>query len=183
MDTALADPGCFSLIFERHFSAVFGFVGAATAVDKADDIASEVFVRAFRQRDRYNPAYTSAKPWLFGIAANLIADHYRTQARQNRAYKRLFAGDAADPGFEDDATNRLDAESASTLLEEALGSLRSQDRAVVTLFVLENMSYAEVAAALEIPVGTVRSRLNRARFRLRNLIEASGEPIRDESSE
>lgn len=171
------------MIFERHFSAVFGFVGASTAADKADDIASEVFVRAFRDRDRYNPEYKSAKPWLFGIAANLIADHYRSQARQSRAYRRVFARDAGDAGFEDDVSGRVDAQAVSPLLHRAMGSLRSQERAVVTLFVLENMSYTEVAAALEIPEGTVRSRLSRARRRLRNLIEVSGELTRGETSE
>jgi len=180
---SLTDPGCFGVIFERHFPAVFGFVGASTAEDMAEDIASEVFVRAFRQRDRYKPEYKSAKPWLFGIAANLIADHYRSQARQNRAYRRVFARDGGDAGFEDDASDRIDAEAVSQLLHKALGSLRSQERAVVTLFVLENMSYTEIAAALEIPVGTVRSRLSRARLRLRNLIEVSGKLTRGETSE
>lgn len=177
------DPECFGVIFERHFSAVFGFVAASIAVDKADDVASEVFVQAFRQRDRYKPEYASAKPWLFGIAANLVADYYRTQARQNRAYRRVFARDVGDAGFEDEALSRVDVEAVSPLLHKAMGLLRSHERAVVILFVLENMSYTEVAAALEIPVGTVRSRLNRARRRLRNLIEVSGELVRGETSE
>jgi len=180
---SLTDPACFGVIFERHFSAVFGFVAGSTAVDKAEDIASEVFVRAFRQRDRYKPEYASAKPWLFGVAANLVADHYRNQARQNRAYRRVFARDAGDTGFEDNAVDRIDAEAVSPLLQNAMGLLRSQERAVVALFVLENMSYTEIAAALEIPVGTVRSRLSRARSRLRNLIELSGELARGETNE
>lgn len=180
---SIADPGRFGVIFERHFPAVFAFVAASTPVDKAEDIAAEVFVRAFRQRDRYNSDYTSAKPWLFGIAAHLIADHYRNQARQNRAYRRVFARDTGDTGFEDEAVVRIDAEAVSPLLHKALRSLRPQERAVVILFVVENMSYAEIAAALEIPVGTVRSRLSRARSRLGNLIEASGELTRDETNE
>lgn len=180
---SLADPRCFGVIFERHFSAVFGFVAASTTVDKAEDIASEVFLRAFRQRGRYKPEYASAKPWLFGIAANLIADHYRTHARQNRAYRRVFARDTGDTGFEDIAVDRIDAEALSPLLQNAMGLLRSRERAIVTLFVLENMSYTEIAAALEIPVGTVRSRLSRARLRLRNLIEVSDELARGETSE
>lgn len=164
----LDEPELFSVIFERHYSAVFGFVGASVAVSEVDDIASEVFVRAFGQRDRFNPDYRSARPWLLGIASHLIADHYRTIGRRDRAYRRVFAREPRNDRFDDDAANRIDAAALSPLLQRAIRNLRPQQVPVVVLFVLEDFSYSEIATALEIPEGTVRSRLSRARGRLRN---------------
>lgn len=160
----------FGEIFERHYAAVFGFVGAAVGRDAAGDIAAEVFVRAFQLRRRFRTEYRSARPWLFGIASNLVSDHYRRQARQHRAYQRSVGRESATVDFEDEAVARSDAGSVSDLLTEALKSLRAEEVAVVALFVLEDMSYAEISETLGIPEGTVRSRLSRARARLRNLV-------------
>ena len=147
------------------------------------DISSEVFVRAFEQRSRYNFAYRSARPWLLGIASNLIADHYRKQAREDRAYRRDSATAAGSRDFENGTSERVDAEMLSPLLQKALHALRPEDVSVIVLFAVYQMSYREIASALGIPEGTVRSRLSRARVRLRNLIEASGELKLDETNE
>jgi RNA polymerase sigma-70 factor (ECF subfamily) len=169
------EPGLFAEIFERHYSAVFGFVGAAVGVDPAGDITSEVFVRAFELRRRYKPEYRSARPWLLGIAANLISDHYRKQARQYRAYQRSAGRDQYMTEFEEEAAARSDARAASPLLIRAMETLRVEEVSVFSLFVLEDMSYRDIAEALGIPEGTVRSRLSRARSSLRNLLADSSE--------
>lgn len=147
------------------------------------DISSEVFVRAFEQRNRFNLAYQSARPWLLGIASNLIADHYRKLAREDRAYRRASARAAGSRDFENGASERVDAEMLLPLLQKALHALRPEDVSIVVLFAVDQMSYREIAFALGIPQGTVRSRLSRARVRLRNFIEASGELRLDETNE
>lgn len=168
-------PQIFAEIFLRHYSAVFGFVGAALGVDVAADIASEVFLRAFEQRHRYRTEYRSARPWLMGIASNLVADHHRKHARERRAYRRAANREMAVDDFADEAAQRLHADALSSLLVEALSLLRTEEVSVVALFVLEQMTYKEIAQTLDIPEGTVRSRLSRARTRLRNLLEDPGE--------
>lgn len=180
---SLDEPDRFAAIFDRHFSSVFGFVGAAVRPDVVADVASEVFLRAFEQRGRYNPEYRSAKPWLLGIASNLISDHYRKQAREGRANRRVFALEHRIPDFEDVSSERVDAEMMSPLLERALRELRPEEVSVVVLFAIDSLSYREIASVLVIPEGTVRSRLSRARVRLRNLMEASGELQPGENNE
>ena len=176
-------PDLFATVFERHYEAVFGFAGAAVGVNQAADIASETFLRAFEFRQRYDQRYRSARPWLFGITANLIADHYRRRARQQRAYRRLSGRIGLLDGFEEEADSRTDALAIAPVIDEALRSLRTEELSVVSLFVFEDFSYAEIAEALSIPEGTVRSRLSRARSRLRNQLGSFGEVELGDSDE
>lgn len=180
---SLGEPERFGLIFDRHFSSVFGFIGAAVRPDSVADIAAEVFARAFEQRRRYNSEYRSARPWLLGIASNLVADHYRKRAREERAYRQTLTREVGSHTFEDDSSERVDAERMSPLLLRALRELRSEEVSVVVLFVVEGLSYREIASVLAIPEGTVRSRLSRARVRLRNFMAALSELQRDEDNE
>lgn len=180
---SLDQPDLFTPVFERHHEAVFGFAGAAVGVNQAADIASETFLRAFELRHRYDAGYPSAKPWLFGITANLIADHYRRRARQHRAYRRLSGRIEVWDQFEAEADSRSDAIALAPMIEQALRSLRPEELSVVSLFVFEGFSYAEISRALSIPEGTVRSRLSRARGRLRNQIGSSGEVEPSDSDE
>jgi RNA polymerase sigma factor (sigma-70 family) len=180
---SLDQPDLFATVFERHYEAVFGFAGAAVGVDQAADIASEAFLRAFQLRHRYDARYRSARPWLFGITANLIADHYRRLARQHRAYRRLAGQIELLDQFEEQADSRSDAVVLAPMIEEALRSLRPEELSVVCLFVFEDFSYVEIAQALAIPEGTVRSRLSRARARLRNQLGTFGEVELGDSDE
>jgi RNA polymerase sigma-70 factor (ECF subfamily) len=118
-----------------------------------------------------------------GIASNLVSDHYRKRAREERAYRRTLTREVGSHTFEDDSSERVDAEMMSPLLLQALRELRPEEVSVVGLFVVEGLSYREIASALAIPEGTVRSRLSRARVRLRNFMEASGELQPDENNE
>jgi RNA polymerase sigma factor (sigma-70 family) len=162
VDDALAiarstvEHGAFIVVFERHFDAVFGYIARRVGRELAEDLASETFTRAFSDRARFDAAHRDARPWLFGIATNLIRGHRRTEERQLRALARQ----AALPVYaKPQATN--DPAIAAALLR-----LKRGDREVLLLHALAGLSYDEIAAALGIAPGTVGSRLTRVRERL-----------------
>jgi RNA polymerase sigma factor (sigma-70 family) len=169
--TSFADPAAFGSIFDRHASAVHAFLARRVGRDSADGLLGEVFRIAFERRAAYRAESDHALPWLYGIAWNLAAKDLRQRGRQRDALQRLAATTERAPRFED----RLDGVERRRLLRAALEALSPDERETVLLFAWEELGYEEIAVALDIPVGTVRSRLNRARRRLRELLEASGE--------
>jgi RNA polymerase sigma factor (sigma-70 family) len=160
------DPSSFAVIYDRYADDVHRFVLRRLGRDLADDLTADTFTAAFRQRDRFDGTRASARPWLFGIAANLIGKHRRTEVRALRAVTRLQT-DPVSTSWEESADDRLAASSAGPALATALAKLSVPDRHVLLLVAWADLSYAEVAEALGIPLGTVRSRLNRARTRVR----------------
>lgn len=165
---SLDDADLFTEIFTAHYPAIFGYVSAVLGRHTAEDIAGEVFLRAFRDRHRFDPTYESARPWLYGIASNLIQDHLRQTARRYRAYQRTGIPNSAETGFEDDIVSKVDAAESAPVLQAALIALRHEEASVVLLYIAGDRTYQEIADILEIPIGTVRSRLSRARQSLRN---------------
>lgn len=153
---SLADPDAFAPIFERHFDALYGYARRRVGRDLAEEIATETFVRAFDRRHTFDAEREDARPWLLGIAANLLRRHWRTERRRLEAYARM--GVAA--GSSSDAATRVEVVSA-------LDSLSRDESETLFLFAVADLSYEEIADALRIPVGTVRSRLARARGRIR----------------
>jgi RNA polymerase sigma-70 factor (ECF subfamily) len=129
----------------------------------------EVFRIAFERRKAFDSGRPSALPWLYGIAANLLLKHKRGEARRLRASARMAAGRAAADG-----RAALDARVLLPKVVDALESLPDGEREALLLYAWEELSYPHIAEALELPVGTVRSRLNRARARLRELLGARG---------
>jgi RNA polymerase sigma-70 factor (ECF subfamily) len=131
----------------------------------------ETFLVAFRRRGSYRLDRQDARPWLFGIASNLLRDHWRAEQRQTRAWERsaIRGEDGSDV---DDVVERVDAAAAASVVGLALAALDARDREVLTLFAWADLSYDEIAEALAIPAGTVRSRLNRARRRVREILAA-----------
>ena len=97
---SLIDPDCFGLLFERHFQAVFSYAVRSIGVTEGQEIASEVFVQAFSSRRRFDLTYRSARPWLLGIASNLVSTRYRSFERRNRAYRRALGRDGDTEEFE-----------------------------------------------------------------------------------
>lgn len=171
MRESAADPQAFGQIFDRHFDAIYGFLHRRVGGSLADELAGEVFRVAFESRNRFDLERSSARPWLYGIATNVARRHRRTTGRRAAAYRRLALQD--DAGTHDDldeAAAAMDARRRATELNDALARLATRDRDALLLHVWEDLSYAEVAEALDIPVGTVRSRLNRARRRLRSAL-------------
>ncbi|MEH0821946.1 MULTISPECIES: RNA polymerase sigma factor [unclassified Micromonospora] len=165
------DPELFGAIFDRYYSAIHGYASRRLGRDLADDVAGETFLVAFDHWRRYDTTHDSARPWLFGIASNLIAGHKRTEARQYRALARADQAITADPDSVDGPANRvavrLDAQAVRGRIAGALAAIAPADREVILLIAWADLTCEEVACALEIPAGTVRSRLHRARKRLR----------------
>jgi RNA polymerase sigma factor (sigma-70 family) len=153
---SLDQPQAFAAIFDRHFDAVYGFAHRRLGPSLAEEVASETFIRAFDRRGSFDPARVDARPWLFGIAANMVRRHWRTERRRLRALERL------EPTAEQESPSHEGAD-----LVDALDSLPAREREALLLFVLADLSYDEIAAALDVPVGTIRSRLARARGRVR----------------
>ncbi|MGH8870976.1 MAG: RNA polymerase sigma factor [Acidimicrobiia bacterium] len=180
VEASFQDPELFAVIFERHYRNIHRFTVAAVGATDGPDLAGEVFLRAFASRHRYRLTYSSAGPWLFGIAANLVSGYYRQRARQERAYRRVTPPSESKPDHSVDAVSRVEAEEERPRLAAAMRQLRTEDAEVLLLFAVGDRSYAEIASALGIAEGTVRSRLNRTRTKLRNLIGVVGEPIHDD---
>ncbi len=167
---ACEDPDGFSVVYERHHDTIFRYTARRAGVAAAPDITSEVFLRAFKNRARYDTSRDSCLPWLYGIATNIIGDQLRRTRRQQRKYLALAGLNPSDDDAFADADDHLVAAAAKGELDAALGSLRKKERDVLLLYALEGLGYREIAEALEIPVGTVRSRLFRARQKLRELL-------------
>jgi RNA polymerase sigma-70 factor (ECF subfamily) len=173
MRSSLDDPAAFSVVFDRYYARIFSYLAARVGPSDAEDVASEVFVAAFRQRDTFRPEVASAGPWLYGIAANLARRHHRSRARRRRAYLR--APTDAVVWFDPDPAIHVDAMRRIEVLRSELKRLRAEEIEVLLLYALADLSCAEIAEALGIPVGTVRSRLARTRERLRNLLPDDGQ--------
>ncbi|WP_433650007.1 RNA polymerase sigma factor [Micromonospora zamorensis] len=157
---------CFGVLFDRHGEAVRAFCARRTgSSDAADDLVSIVFLEAWRRRGEVELVDGNALPWLYGIARRTMQHRWRTALRHRRALERLTPAPAT-PDHADEVAGRLDDERHLAQLRAALERLRPPDRDVLLLCVWQGLSYAEAAVALGVPVGTVRSRLSRARSRL-----------------
>lgn len=163
---SLADPPAFEAVFQRHFDTVHRFLRRRLAASAAEDLASQTFVEAFDTRKRYRPERPNALPWLLGIATNLMRHHYRDEERQLRAYERT----GLDPVLGSPEP------SGDGRVAGALAGLRPEERDALLLFVWADLGYEEIAEALGLPVGTVRSRLSRARQKLRAALAPENEP-------
>jgi RNA polymerase sigma-70 factor, ECF subfamily len=163
------DPERFSLIFDRYFLDIRRYVASRLGTGPADDVAAETFLAAFTQRHRYDAERPQARAWLYGIATNLVRRHRRTESRVYRTLERVPA-DTDSGGHADQVADRVSAQRMQPRLAAALARLPAGDRDVLLLVAYGELSYDEVALALGIPAGTVGSRLNRARRRLRRAL-------------
>lgn len=171
---SLRDGREFAPIFDRHYDAIAAFLRRRLEPATADELASETFVQAFAGRADFDLGRDSAAPWLYGIAANLMRRHRRSEARRLRAYARA-AEPGSQPAHTDHVDARLDAGASARALAHALAALPPRRRDALLLHAWTELSYEEIATALDVPVGTVRSRIHRARAQLRELISRGGE--------
>jgi RNA polymerase sigma factor (sigma-70 family) len=132
----------------------------------ADDLAAETFTLAFRRRHQYRAERPDFAAWLYGIAGNLLRQHARAEIRRLRAYARVVP-DTAGPDVGDGVAERVDATVAARRAALAVADLPPEQREVLLLFAWTDLDCARIARALGVPPGTVRSRLHRARQRLR----------------
>jgi RNA polymerase sigma factor (sigma-70 family) len=163
---SLRDPQAFGLLFSRYAPDIHRYLALRLGREAADDLVGETFTVAFRRRDRYDLERPNARPWLYGIATRLVGQHRRDEARRYRLHLAV-APDRADDGHVDRVVAEVTARGMRVALERALADLSAGDRDVLLLVAWGELTYEEVAGVLSIPVGTVRSRLNRARTKLK----------------
>jgi len=168
---SLAEPELFARLYDRYAADIHRYVQRRLGAGPADDITAETFLIAFRTRSRYDTDRGRARPWLYGIAANLIGKQRRAEVRALRALARTGHDPVAE-SWSERADDRVTAQTAHAPLAGALAALSAGDRHVLLLVAWADLTYPEVAEALGIPVGTVRSRLNRARRKVRAALGA-----------
>jgi RNA polymerase sigma-70 factor (ECF subfamily) len=168
---SLRDPDRFEGLFDRHHDRIWRYLTRLGGTACADDLASEVFLVAFRRRATFDPERGSVSSWLYGIATNLARTRARSRTRGERAVARLQALPAAGPLLEDDVAARDAAHRAIGAIDQ----LSAEHREVLVLSVWEELEYTAIADVLGVETGTVRSRLHRARAHLRELLDATGE--------
>jgi RNA polymerase sigma factor (sigma-70 family) len=162
----------FEELYEEHFDDVYGYLCRRAGRVDGEELAAQTFSLALRDLTSYDAGRGSPRVWLFGIAANVLRGHRRSEERRLRALARS----GADPLLsETDAlVDRLDAQRTTRALAGVLADLSSGDREVLLLAAWAGMSSEEIGAALGIPAGTARSRLNRSRRQLRRALAAAG---------
>ena len=175
---SLVEPHVFATIFDRHFRAVHRYVHRRAGSDIADEVAAETFRVAFERRTRWSRAMPDARPWLLGIATNLLRRHRRVEERRLRALARQ-AVDRWATLDEGAIAERADAARTQAAMAAALAALSPAERDVVTLVALADLTHAEAARALGIPPGTVASRWHRARETLAPMITEADEEETD----
>jgi RNA polymerase sigma factor (sigma-70 family) len=168
---SVRDSERFALIFDRHGPAIQRYLARRLGADVAEDLAAETFLTAFHKRKRYDQARPDARPWLYGIATNLVSRHRRAEVRWYRL-RQAVPPERDQDSHADEVAAQVTAQAMGQLLGFALAELTERDRDVLLLIAWEGLAYDEVAAALGIPVGTVRSRLNRARRKVREVLDA-----------
>lgn len=182
IQSSVSDPAAFATIFDRHAGTIYRFLARRVEPAEADGLLGDVFRIAFERRGSFDQERSSARPWLYGIATNVVARHRRSEHRRLRAMARLASRPVLEPHdlVGDRVSEALDADEAWTRLVEIIDDLPAEERDALLLYAWEDLSYNDIAAAMDVPVGTIRSRLNRARRRLRALHDDT-RPRRDAS--
>lgn len=170
---SLTDPSVFAPIFERHFDAIYGYVSRRLGRDAAEDVASEVFTIAIAKRGSFDGSRDSALPWLYGIASNLVSGARRSAARKQGAVAKLaWQRDATPTETPTGSIARIDAAATTRSLQSAIDALGDRDRNILLLHAWADLTYTDIAEALAMPVGTVRSRMHRIRKSLNATLAA-----------
>lgn len=167
------DPSAFGELFERHTDAVYNHCFRRTGSwSTAEDLTSAVFLDAWRRRHEVEITTESLLPWLLAVANNDVRNQQRALWRRRRLVAKLPAAVVA-PDPADEAAERVDDERAMQRILTVFRKLTADEQDVLALCVWAELSYADAAVALGVPVGTVRSRLARARQQLRKLTEGN----------
>jgi RNA polymerase sigma-70 factor (ECF subfamily) len=169
------DSAAFGVLFERHAGRIYSYCFRRTADwALAEDLTSTTFLLAWRSRGREPLQAESALPLLYGIATNVLRNQRRSLKRGREAFARVPLQRGEEPDFAEEASARLQDQAAMRELLALFSRLPRREQDVIALCEWSDLSYAETAVALGIPIGTVRSRLARGRRRLRELAFASG---------
>ncbi|GII95484.1 RNA polymerase sigma factor [Sinosporangium siamense] len=168
IERSTAEPELFAVLFDRHADEIFRYTARRLGAELAEDVVAEVFLIAFRGRARYDRVHQDARPWLYGIATNMVARHRRAERRRTRAMARVAADRPS--SFDERVAERVSAEQLHPKLARALAALSAAERDLLLLIAWGNLGYDDAALALGIPVGTVRSRLHRLRAKVRRAL-------------
>jgi RNA polymerase sigma factor (sigma-70 family) len=162
----IVDPGSFEAAFTEYFPPVYRFIARRVGSSLAEDLAAETFATAYRRRASFEPGRATLRSWLYGIATNLMRNQWRAEQHLLALDARLVP-ETDLPDDVEAADRRVVAALLAPRLAEALGELTGDQRDVLLLHAWADLSHDEIAAALGIALGTVRSRLSRARAVLR----------------
>lgn len=166
------------MLYDKYARMIYRYAFRRAGESAAEDVMAETFLVAFERRDSFDHAWTDARPWLFGIATNLLRRHHRTEAKILKILAKS-SGRNAHADSTERIVEQLDAVAATSALAVVLRKLSPVDRECILLYAWAELSYEDIAQATNVPIGTVRSRLNRARRILR---EAAG-PFRNNTEE
>lgn len=166
IEASLDRPAIFGELFRRHAPSIHRYAARRAGTAAADDVTSETFLVAFERRSRYDRSLPDARPWLYGIATNLLHRQRTAEARTFRMLEKLPV-DAEHHSPQDDRDEALDAARALRGMARSIRRLSTGDRDCLLLYAWADLSYEQIATALDVPIGTVRSRINRARRTLR----------------
>jgi RNA polymerase sigma factor (sigma-70 family) len=161
------DASSFAALYDRYAEQLYRYAYQRAGEQTAEDVVADTFLAAFQQRGSYDLDREDARPWLFGILTRQLARHYRAENARLRAFARV-AGDGVEESPAERIAEQVSATAMRAPLARALGALSKRDRDVLLLIAWAECSYEEVALALGIPIGTVRSRLNRARRKVKD---------------
>ncbi|MER7315768.1 RNA polymerase sigma factor [Streptomyces halstedii] len=165
------DREAFAALYEEYARTVYNHAYRLTGDwSTAEEVMSDTFLTAWRTRHQVEPEGDSLRPWLLGIATNKARNANRGTGRRLAFLARRPAPEPV-ADIADTTAGRIDDARRIAAVQQALGRLRRQEREVLALCVWSGLDYAQAAEALGVPVGTVRSRLSRARTRLRRLTE------------
>jgi len=181
IDASMYDPEVFAVIFDRHQVSIFRYLARRLGSVSAEDSTSEVFARAYEHRARFDQGRESARPWLFGIARNVLMNEQRRRATDRTTAVAEVHQELPDPA--DSVAWAVDAQRfvAESGLGEAIAGLHGGIREVLFLYAFGELSYKEIADTLGIPLGTVQSRLGRARAALREQAPPPARSIDEEA--
>jgi RNA polymerase sigma factor (sigma-70 family) len=169
IEQSLAEPEVFAVLFDRYAADIHHYAARRLGASAADDLVAETFLAAFRRRTSYDTSRSQARPWLYGIATTLIARQRRSERRLYRALARTGLDPLPEP-IADQVVRRVAAQGQQRRLAAALAGLSPADREVLLLVAWGGLSYEEIAEAVAVPIGTVRSRLHRARRKVREAL-------------
>lgn len=163
-------PHAFTALYDKYARMIFRYAARRAGESAAEDVMAETFLVAFERRASFDHAWEDARPWLFGIATNLLRKHHRTEAKMLKVMAKGSGRDSYDDSSERIA-EQVDAAVATSAMAGALRKLSAADRECILLYAWAELTYDGIAAATNVPIGTVRSRLNRTR---RILKDAAG---------
>lgn len=166
VELSRSEPDEFGVIFDEYFAAIHSYLARRLGADVADDLAAETFETAFRKRGNFDASRGTVRAWLYGIATRELSQHGRGESRRLQALARTPVTVSAD-GHEDLVADKVSAQASRRHLAQAVAALAPGDRDVLLLVALGDLRHDEVSSALGIPYGTVASRLNRVRKKLR----------------